>query len=92
MLHLCPLHQRFPDALSKTIPLWCATINRACVLRRQRTAQTTGSIRLASEAEDLWRAEVIVPSQSVGKSERWDIEQRVDGWAEKLLVRPRPLS
>lgn len=68
--------KRFPDALSKTIPIWCAVINRA-IFRRPDG-------RLPWSEEDL---DIHTATMSVGESERDQIRSRLDGWATDLLVR-----
>lgn len=64
-----------PDALSKTIPIWCAVINRAVAKRR-------------GEQSDEWDTELYVPPKVVSGTERSQIEARIDGWAEAVLVSP----
>lgn len=67
-----------PDGLSKTVPIWCAVVNRAIALRRAASA--------ASAAAD-WDEEVYLPA-IVSPSERSQIQAKLDDWAEKLEVRP----
>lgn len=62
-----------PDALSKTIPIWCAVINRAVAKRRGgQSAQ--------------WDTALYVPPNVVSGTEKSQIEARIEGWAEALLV------
>lgn len=63
-----------PDALSKTVPIWCTVINRAIALRR-------------SDDGIDWDTELYLPPQIVSSSERAQIEARIDGWAVELEVR-----
>lgn len=68
--------KRFPDALSKTIPIWCAVINRAAFKK------SGGQLPWSAEDLDIYTAVA-----SVGDSERDQIRSRLDGWAGELLVR-----
>ena len=61
-----------PDALSKTIPIWCAVINRAVAKRRG--------------GDERWDQALYVPPNVVSGTEKSQIEARIDGWAEALLV------
>ena len=68
--------KRIPDALSKTLPIWCAVINRAAArLHRSR----------ASDEHD-WDTELYCPPGAVSEQERNQIKARLDGWAEDLVV------
>ncbi|BGP36497.1 tRNA A64-2'-O-ribosylphosphate transferase [Rhodotorula kratochvilovae] len=72
--------KRFPDALSKTVPLWCATLNRARVLL----------LPPAPENSSVWAAEweeqgrLYTSPQAVGRSEHAQIEVKIEGWAKDL--------
>jgi tRNA A64-2'-O-ribosylphosphate transferase len=66
--------KRMPDALSKTVPIWCAVINRA-IARRRRGGK-----------EKEWDGELYTPPNVVSGSERAQIEEKLDGWAEALEV------
>ncbi|KAK9894753.1 initiator tRNA phosphoribosyl transferase, partial [Cystobasidium minutum MCA 4210] len=68
--------KRFPDALSKTVPIWCAVINRAV------HAKAGGSTTAWTE-EDL---DIHTANASVGESERDQIRCKLDGWAKDLLA------
>jgi tRNA A64-2'-O-ribosylphosphate transferase len=59
-----------PDALSKTVPIWCAVINLAIQLRR--------GIQ--------WDTDLYLPASIVSSSERSQVESRVQAWAETLEV------
>ena len=39
----CPKPQRFPDAMSKTVPMWCAVMNRAVLLLRTAATAAAGA-------------------------------------------------
>jgi tRNA A64-2'-O-ribosylphosphate transferase len=67
--------KRLPDALSKTVPIWCAVINRATCLR--------GSV----EVEDL---DLCTSPGAVSPHEHAQIATRLDSWAATLAVRPPP--
>ncbi|KAM5543053.1 hypothetical protein V8D89_003437 [Ganoderma adspersum] len=64
--------KRIPDALSKTVPIWCAVINRAMVL-------------LHPEKEH-WDVELYCPPGMVSEQERSQIIPRLDGWARGLVT------
>jgi tRNA A64-2'-O-ribosylphosphate transferase len=66
--------KRFPDALSKTIPIWCAVINRAVVLRYPE---------ILSEG---WDTALYTSRASVSPTEHAQIEQRIEDWSKKLSV------
>lgn len=72
--------KRFPDALSKTIPIWCAVLNRVRFLQ--------GSV--ADDTEWRENSKLWTLPTCVGRSEHEQIERQIDGWAQDLLVRPRP--
>ncbi|KAF8648494.1 hypothetical protein AX16_006204 [Volvariella volvacea WC 439] len=61
--------KRIPDALSKTIPIWCAVINR--VIQRRY-------------AKEGWDVSLYTPPGVVSPQEHRQIEQRLDGWADAL--------
>lgn len=63
----------FPDALSKTIPIWCAVVNRAVSCLHGKA----------------WNAECLdaaMPRASVGPSEAKQIQQLLPAWSKRLLV------
>jgi tRNA A64-2'-O-ribosylphosphate transferase len=64
--------KRMPDALSKTVPTWCAVINRA-------TRPT-----LSDDQRQHWDTNLYTPPGIVGASEHSQIEALLDGWAESL--------
>ncbi|KAL2917022.1 tRNA A64-2'-O-ribosylphosphate transferase [Polyrhizophydium stewartii] len=68
--------KRFPDALAKTVPLWCAVINVA--VARWRSAH--------GEAADEARWDLrLHTAPSVPMTERQQMSDLVDGFAERLL-------
>jgi tRNA A64-2'-O-ribosylphosphate transferase len=73
-----------PDALSKTVPIWCAVVNRAISLRRQQhDAEATST--------SGWDVELYTPAGVVSSQEHHQIALRLDGWAKALVVRSQPL-
>ncbi|KAL7277741.1 hypothetical protein ACG7TL_008680 [Trametes sanguinea] len=74
--------KRIPDALSKTVPIWCAVINRAMAI-------------MHPDRED-WDAELYCPPASVSEQERVQIKARIEEWAIALTksaytIPPLPL-
>jgi tRNA A64-2'-O-ribosylphosphate transferase len=61
-----------PDALSKTVPIWCCVINRA-VFRD-----------VAKKPEE--QMDLFTPPQTVGESEHAQMEKRIDGFVRQFLV------
>ncbi|KAI0774826.1 initiator tRNA phosphoribosyl transferase [Trametes elegans] len=66
--------KRIPDALSKTVPIWCAVINRAMLLLHPEK----------TEHEEEWDTELYCPPGAVSEQERVQIEARLDEWALAL--------
>ena len=62
-----------PDAFSKTVPIWCAVINRAIA-------------RITPDNSDHWDINLYTPPQVVSSQEHAQIEARLDGWANALIV------
>lgn len=60
-----------PDALSKTIPIWCCVMNRA-LFGGERTGEAM---------------ELFTPPQAVGESEHAQMQKRIDGFVRQFLVR-----
>ncbi|KAF9485227.1 initiator tRNA phosphoribosyl transferase [Pholiota conissans] len=82
--------KRIPDALSKTVPIWCAVINRAMLLRYPALGQ--------GRAESCWNVALYTPPSTVSRQEHHQIELRLDDWARDLAgssfalpIIPRPL-
>lgn len=64
--------KRIPDALSKTIPIWCCTVNRAVA-------------KYAGYDSD-WDLELHTLPSAVSRSEHAQIEARLNGFVDKLLT------
>lgn len=60
-----------PDALSKTIPIWCAVINEAARFVHELPSSFKNTFRIADHV--------------ISDSERDQIKSRIDGWVEDLL-------
>ena len=73
--------KRIPDALSKTVPIWCAVINRATLLVHPEKAK-----------EESWDVELYCPPGAVSEQERSQIKARLDGWARDLSVSLRIMA
>lgn len=63
--------KRYPDALSKTVPIWCCVVNHA-------------SHRLHGSPTEV--PPLHVPSDAVSESERAQIEARIPQWVDKLCA------
>ncbi|THV06174.1 initiator tRNA phosphoribosyl transferase [Dendrothele bispora CBS 962.96] len=63
--------KRIPDALSKTVPIWCAVVNRAIRLRYPNKV-------------DNWDIALYTPPTVVSKNEHNEIENLLDNWAKDL--------
>lgn len=62
--------KRIPDSLSKTIPIWCSTFNRA----------------IAKHINLSWDTSFHSLPSAVSRSEHAQIEARIDEFAQRLLV------
>lgn len=71
--------KRIPDALSKTVPIWCAVMNRAMIILHPEITNTTPL--------NKWDTALYTPPGSVSIQEHHHIEQRLDSWANSLAVR-----
>ncbi|KAF8637561.1 hypothetical protein AX17_002747 [Amanita inopinata Kibby_2008] len=71
--------KRMPDALSKTVPIWCSVINRVIRLRYPNNPRY-----LNSGDDGGWDTALYTPPGSVSPQEHHQIELRLDGWAEAL--------
>jgi len=60
--------KRFPDALAKTVPIWCAVLNRA-------SARVHGTPACPP---------LMTPPDAVTRSEHAQIEMRLDAWTDRL--------
>lgn len=65
-----------PDALSKTVPIWCAVINRAVL-------KTAPNMNVDADA---WNTKLYTPPGVVSAQEHDQIEQKLDGWANDLAA------
>ncbi|KAG6865111.1 hypothetical protein C0991_005011 [Blastosporella zonata] len=65
--------KRIPDALSKTVPIWCAVVNRAIARR------------YPGPDKDSWDTALYTPAGTVSAQEHHQIELRIDAWAEALF-------
>ncbi|KAL4249908.1 tRNA A64-2'-O-ribosylphosphate transferase [Abortiporus biennis] len=63
--------KRMPDALSKTVPVWCAVLNRA--------------IKKLYNKSDEWNTKLYCPPGVVSAQEHHRIESKLDEWTESLL-------
>ena len=61
-----------PDALSKTVPIWCAVVNRA--------------VKIAYSKPAGWNISLYCPPGVVSPQEHSQIESHVDEWAMSLSV------
>ncbi|KAK7206193.1 tRNA A64-2'-O-ribosylphosphate transferase [Myxozyma melibiosi] len=71
--------KRMPDSLSKTIPIWCAVLNRAVF----GSPGDDGRARAAPAGNGA--KSVHVPPLAVSSSERDQIAARVEGWTCEFL-------
>ncbi|CAD6339242.1 unnamed protein product [Miscanthus lutarioriparius] len=87
--------KRFPDSMSKTIPIWCSVLNRAIERHRLRAIRKSvevnyqvSSTLLNGDAEnnsDLsnWDSSVHLPVWVLG-TEKNAIEGRIDEWTDQF--------
>ncbi|KAM0793437.1 hypothetical protein ACM66B_000882 [Microbotryomycetes sp. NB124-2] len=73
--------KRFPDALSKTVPLWCAVLNATRLKLAPLEGASAAERAKWAENGKLWT----LPS-AVGRSEHSQIEAKVDRWVESLVA------
>ncbi|KAJ3996558.1 initiator tRNA phosphoribosyl transferase [Lentinula boryana] len=64
--------KRMPDALSKTVPIWCAVVNRTIILRHPETSRQN------------WDTLLHTPPGVVSTQEHSQIVSLLDGWADDL--------
>lgn len=69
--------KRIPDALSKTIPIWCAVINRAMLCVFPGITSISGG---------QWDTKLYTPPGAVSSQEHHQIELRLDEWSDSLAV------
>ena len=73
-----------PDALSETVPIWCAVVNRATRMRGLLARRRT----MAGEQEEEEAAvDLHTLPGAVSAHEHAQIAARLDGWATALAVR-----
>ncbi|KAI0300438.1 tRNA A64-2'-O-ribosylphosphate transferase [Multifurca ochricompacta] len=78
-----------PDALSKTVPIWCAVVNRALRLRDlspPRPVISAGADRADEGVQESGDAvsDLHTPPGTVGAHEHTQIASHLDGWAADL--------
>jgi len=81
--------KRLPDALSKTVPIWCAVVNRATRMRGLVSRRRTTAGEQEEEAEEETAVDLHTPPGAVSAHEHAQIAARIDGWATALAVRWR---
>jgi tRNA A64-2'-O-ribosylphosphate transferase len=62
-----------PDALSKTVPIWCAVVNRAVKMRYQK--------------DDVWDTSLYTSPAVVSRQEHLQVESQLSTWSASLFVR-----
>ncbi|RKP14011.1 tRNA A64-2'-O-ribosylphosphate transferase, partial [Piptocephalis cylindrospora] len=80
--------KRLPDALSKTVPIWCAVLNGA--IKRQRDALSSGKDTVHRVID--WNTAFYAPPSTVSDSERAQIAEKISGWVDALLSSPADLN
>ncbi|KAF9448279.1 initiator tRNA phosphoribosyl transferase [Macrolepiota fuliginosa MF-IS2] len=68
--------KRMPDALSKTVPIWCTVVNRAILIRRHRGT--------SYDHVSDWDTQLYVPPGVVSAQEHDQIVKKIGGWANAL--------
>ena len=77
--------KRLPDALSKTVPIWCAVINRAILLRGgcfEVPLPSSSDVAMVSDTD----LDLHTPPGAVSPHEHAQIAARLDIWATALAV------
>jgi len=67
-----------PDALSKTVPIWCTVVNRAISMRRKQ--------HVGEPASAEWDVQLYTPPGIISAQEHHHITEKLDGWATMLAV------
>ena len=80
--------KRFPDALSKTVPIWCCVVNRALAERASESATSTtnrvdGEDAAAQADLSTWDCRLWLP-EWVPATEASQIERLINGWVAAL--------
>ena len=78
--------KRLPDALSKTVPIWCAVVNRAITLRGGCFDFDVSSGVQVSTADTDTDLDLHTPPGAVSPHEHVQIAARLDFWAAALAV------
>lgn len=65
--------KRYPDALAKTIPIWCAVMNRW--------------IKITRELSDDWDCQLYTLPSVISRQEHEQIELILDGFVQLIMVR-----
>lgn len=71
--------KRYPDALAKTVPIWCAVLNQA------------SSARFGSPSCDACPAGIAVPSEWISPSEQRQMEAHLGDWVAMFLDSDLPV-
>ncbi len=78
----------FPDALTKTIPIWATVINRAVAKLKLNTSSASSAATAAAidnNNKNTESLDLCLPHW-ISKNEKNQIEQRIDTWVEELLA------
>nr|GEV07016.1 initiator tRNA phosphoribosyl transferase [Tanacetum cinerariifolium] len=79
--------KRFPDSMSKTIPIWTCVLNRAILNYRNKkdgvNKPKEGVDSSAQNADTTWDSSLHLPLW-VPDTEKARIESKLDGWVEQL--------
>ncbi|KAG7669233.1 hypothetical protein KSW81_007392 [Nannochloris sp. 'desiccata'] len=75
----------FPDALTKTIPIWATVINKALVKLKETTTSTITTAAVDYDYFSRKSLDLHLPHW-ISRNEKHQIEQRVDTWVDELLV------
>ncbi|XP_020264903.1 uncharacterized protein C3F10.06c isoform X2 [Asparagus officinalis] len=84
--------KRFPDSMSKTIPIWACVLNRAIARRLKRRFQDDGELELKSFSSEIaengeisisWDCSLHLPLWVLG-TEKAAIENRLEEWTNQL--------
>lgn len=87
-----------PDALSKTIPIWCAVLNEASRRKWGQPSTSLQSSEVTFQSRQAPYRDVRVgptglttPAHQVPPSEHAQMEERFEGWVESLLGSDLPV-
>ena len=77
--------KKFPDSFSKTVPIWCAVLNRALSRLETEGAGAGGADgKQRAGAAERSKNDLFLPTW-VPLSEKSQIEDRIDAWVTQLL-------